>query len=40
MAKGTMTRMRRGVVVMEEGCGDVEFMGFKCEIGDLLAAVW
>jgi len=25
---------------MEEGCGEVEFMGFKCEIGDLLAAVW
>jgi len=25
---------------MEEGCGEVEFMGFKCKIGDLLAAVW
>jgi len=25
---------------MEERCGDVEFMGFKCGIGDLLAAVW
>jgi len=25
---------------MEEGCGEVEFMGFKCEFGDLLAAVW
>jgi len=25
---------------MEEGCGEVEFMGFKCKMGDLLAAVW
>jgi hypothetical protein len=40
MAKGTMTRTRREVVVMEEGCVDVAFMRFRGGNGGLPAAVW